>query len=144
MLFETITPAEQKAQTTALNRSKAQRRFKDITTARRGLWALQALDPDILNHMGVTYEQVRTLSLKLRESTRALSKSFHVCNSCNKALRGRNLRKDSKRGFSNKCALCGTVQDAYAANFTIRQIRHTTNLETAKAYMQENHPEIYL
>lgn len=124
----------------------AYRRYRSIKKARLGIWALFEIPEDILTHMGISHSVLRDLNVKFAHSTKSLSRTFSICNTCNIAIRGRKLRKDSKPSNQYHCDICGAHDyPRYGPPIiTIRRIHHTATLEATLAFAHENSPELFI
>lgn len=123
--------------------------------ATRAFFDLSHISEEILEHMGMTYTDIHNLRDKFLESSRALSKTFHVCPDCSVRLRGRTLRKDAKSRTSCTCDICGqrpvTTKEIEFYGQThktlvpnVRKIHHTLTLEESQNYVKEHYPEVFL
>jgi len=131
-------------------RQLAGTRYRKIRQTTEALSNLHAIPDDILEEMTFTRTDIQALRKDFTQANLSCSKTFTVCHSCFKALKGKHIRKDAKNFSDYDCNICNTPSKLtysstlHKATWTNHKIQHSTNLKIAKAYCIENFPELFL
>ena len=140
--YETLTP-EQKRK--FIRKSLNYGRYRAINKTLHAVHTLvYSVPADILNEAGLTDFDLTTLKDKLLNATRELSHSYVLCPTCRKALTGKSVRKDSKKGTYDSCQICNTSIPLTENYLHFKYTSRKYTLKQAKAKLNQTHPELFI